>query len=106
MHNRMGHKCHDLPAVSYTHLDVYKRQDNACGLGDKRVSIYYEDGLKFLRLKQNEYDLIINDAIDPLGHNAGLFTKEFYGNCYRALKEDGIMVYQHGSCLLYTSRCV
>ena len=71
--------------------------DHACGLVDKRVSIYYEDGLKFLRLKQNEYDLIINDAIDPLGHNAGLFTKEFYGNCYRALKEDGIMVYQHGS---------
>ena len=53
--------------------------------------------MKFLRLRQNEYDLIINDAIDPLGHNAGLFTKEFYGNCYRALKEDGIMVYQHGS---------
>ena len=26
-----------------------------------------------------------------------MFTKEFYGNCYRALKEDGIMVYQHGS---------
>lgn len=71
--------------------------DNACGLDDKRVTVYYEDGLKFLRLKQNEYDLIINDAIDPLGHNAGLFTKEFYGNCYRALKEDGIMVYQHGS---------
>ena len=45
------------------------------GLGDKRVSIYYEDGLKFLRLRQNEYDLIINDAIDPLGHNAGLFTR-------------------------------
>ena len=38
--------------------------------------------MKFLRLKQNEYDLIINDAIDPLGHTAGLFTKEFYGNCY------------------------
>ena len=71
--------------------------DNACGLGDKRVSIYYEDGLKFLRLRQNEYDLIINDAIDPLGHNAGLFTKEFYGNCYKALKEDGIMVNQHES---------
>ena len=24
-------------------------------------------------------------------------SKEFYGNCFRALKEDGIMVYQHGS---------
>ena len=45
----------------------------------------------------NQYDLIISDAIDPLGHAAGLFTKEFYGNCFRALKEDGIMVYQHGS---------
>ena len=41
--------------------------------------------------------MIINDAIDPLGHTAGLFTKEFYGNCYRALREDGILVYQHGS---------
>ena len=28
---------------------------------------------------------------------AGLFTKEFYGSCYKALHEDGIMVYQHGS---------
>ena len=27
----------------------------------------------------------------------GLFTKEFYGSCFRALKDDGIMVYQHGS---------
>ena len=39
----------------------------------------------------------INDATDPFGHTEGLFTKEFYGNAYRALKEDGIMVYQHGS---------
>lgn len=69
----------------------------ADSLEDDRVNIFYEDGLRFLRSKQNEYDLIINDAIDPLGHAAGLFTKEFYGNCYRALKTDGILVYQHGS---------
>lgn len=71
--------------------------DNAKGLDDKRVKIYYEDGLKFLRTKNNRYDLIISDATDPLGHTAGLFTKEFYGNCYKALREDGILVYQHGS---------
>ena len=71
--------------------------DNARGLDDQRVTVYNRDGLRFLRNKQDEYDLIINDAIDPLGHTAGLFTKEFYGNCYRALHEDGIMVYQHGS---------
>lgn len=71
--------------------------DNARGLEDSRVKIFYEDGLKFLRTKNNQYDLIISDATDPLGHTAGLFTKEFYGNCYKALREDGILVYQHGS---------
>lgn len=67
------------------------------GLMDKRVNVYYQDGLRFLRNKTEEYDLIINDATDPFGHTEGLFTKEFYGSCYKALKEDGIMVYQHGS---------
>ena len=69
----------------------------ACGLLDPRVNVYYQDGLRFLRNKTDEYDLIINDATDPFGHTEGLFTKEFYGSCYKALKEDGIMVYQHGS---------
>ncbi|MBR4092377.1 MAG: polyamine aminopropyltransferase [Oscillospiraceae bacterium] len=71
--------------------------DNAKGLDDPRVNIFYRDGLRFLRGKQDQYDLIINDSTDPLGYTAGLFTKEFYGSCYKALKEDGIMVYQHGS---------
>ena len=69
----------------------------ACGQDDPRVNVYYQDGLRFLRNKTEEYDLIINDATDPFGHTEGLFTKEFYGSCYKALKEDGIMVYQHGS---------
>lgn len=70
---------------------------NACGLDDPRVKIDYEDGLRFLRSKKDAYDLIINDCTDPLGHAAGLFTKEFYGSCFQALHDDGIMVYQHGS---------
>ena len=69
----------------------------ACGLLDPRVNVYYQDGLRFLRNKTEEYDLIINDATDPFGHTEGLFTKEFYGSCFKALKKDGIMVYQHGS---------
>ncbi|HEM4732172.1 TPA: polyamine aminopropyltransferase [Streptococcus suis] len=71
--------------------------DYASGLEDERVEVYLQDGLRFLRNCENEYDIIINDATDPFGHTEGLFTKEFYGNAYRALKEDGIMVYQHGS---------
>ncbi len=71
--------------------------DNSMGLDDKRVNVFYQDGLRFLRSCHKEYDLIINDATDPFGHTEGLFTKEFYGSCYKALKDDGIMVYQHGS---------
>lgn len=66
-------------------------------LDDERVHLYFEDGLKFVRSKQNEYDLIIVDSTDPFGPGEGLFTKEFYGNCYNALTEDGILVNQHES---------
>lgn len=80
-------------------VDVCKQffPETAKEFEDERVNIYYEDGLKFLRKKINEYDIIVNDSTDPFGHTEGLFTKEFYGNCYKALKDDGIMVYQHGS---------
>lgn len=67
------------------------------GFKDSRVQIFYEDGLKFVRNKENEYDLIIVDSTDPFGPGEGLFTKEFYGNCYKALSPDGILVNQHES---------
>lgn len=69
----------------------------ASKLDDPRVTVYFEDGLKFIRSKKDEYDLIIVDSTDPFGPGEGLFTREFYGNCYNALKEDGIMVNQHES---------
>ena len=69
----------------------------AGGLDDPRVNIVYKDGLPFLRGRKADYDIIINDSTDPFGYTEGLFTKEFYGGCYRALRDDGIMVYQHGS---------
>mgnify|MGYP006069073717 CR=1 FL=1 len=69
----------------------------AKGFEDSRVQVFYQDGLRFLRGRSDEYDIIINDATDPFGHTEGLFTKEFYGSCFKALRADGIMVYQHGS---------
>lgn len=64
---------------------------------DGRVHLYFEDGLKFVRSKKDEYDIIIVDSTDPFGPGEGLFTREFYGNCFNALKEDGILVNQHES---------
>lgn len=70
----------------------------ACSLDDKRVTIYYEDGMRFVRnAPDSQYDLIIVDSTDPFGVGEGLFTKEFYGNCFRALTDDGILVNQHES---------
>jgi len=69
----------------------------ACKLDDPRVNLFFEDGLKFVRTKKNEYDLIIIDSTDPFGPGEDLFTKEFYGNCYKALNDDGILVNQHES---------
>lgn len=69
----------------------------ACRLDDSRVHIYYEDGLKYVRRKENAYDLIIVDSTDPFGPGEGLFTSEFYGNCFNALTKNGILVNQHES---------
>jgi spermidine synthase len=67
----------------------------AVGFDDERVKIFYEDGLKFVRSREDEYDIVIVDSTDPFGPGEGLFTKEFYGNCFKALKEKGILVNQH-----------
>ena len=49
--------------------------ENASRLDDRRVHIYFENGLKFIRKCEDEYDLIIVDSNDPFGPAEGLFTK-------------------------------
>lgn len=94
----------DMVEIDKAVVDVCKEYlpQTACSLDDERVTIYYEDGLRFVRNKVDEYDLIIVDSTDPFGVGEGLFTKEFYGNCYKALSEDGILVNQNESTF-YTS---
>lgn len=71
--------------------------ENACRLDDERVHIYFDNALRFIRRKQAQYDLIIVDSNDPFGPSEGYFTREFYGICYNALRDDGILVNQQGS---------
>jgi len=89
----------DMVEIDRRVVEVCKEYlpQTACCFDDPRVQLTFADGLKFIRSKEDEYDLIIVDSTDPFGPGEGLFTKEFYGNCYRALKEDGIMVNQHES---------
>ena len=89
----------DLVEIDEQVVDIYKKYlpFTAAGLDDPCVSLHYEDGLRFVRKPVSAYDLIIVDSTDPFGPGEGLFTKEFYGNCFKALKDDGIMVNQHES---------
>ncbi|MCL2575655.1 MAG: polyamine aminopropyltransferase [Defluviitaleaceae bacterium] len=73
----------------------------ACSLNDPRLTLFYEDGLRFVRKHTNVYDLIVVDSTDPIGPGEGLFTKEFYGNCYNALTDNGIMVNQLGGAFYH-----
>ena len=61
---------------------------------DERVTIFYEDGIKFLDGKKGYYDVICVDSPDPIGPAEGLFKKDFYEKCYAALKDDGILIAQ------------
>ncbi|HIU63415.1 MAG TPA: polyamine aminopropyltransferase [Candidatus Avacidaminococcus intestinavium] len=93
----------DFVEIDEMVVEVCKKYlpQTACSFDDPRVHAYYQDGLKFVRKHVNEYDLIIVDSTDPFGPGEGLFTKEFYGNCFKALKDDGIMVNQHESPFYY-----
>ena len=89
----------DLVEMDPMVLDACRKYlpENARGLDDERVHIFYDNALRFIRRKSEEYDLIIVDSMDPFGPSEGYFTREFYGICYHALREDGIMVNQQGS---------
>ena len=66
-------------------------------LRDRRVGVWFEEGLRYVRGKKDEYDLVIVDSSDPYGPAEGFFTREFYGTCFKALREDGILINQHES---------
>lgn len=66
-------------------------------LDDKRVNIYVEDAIEFIKTKKNCYDVVLVDSTDPMGPGVGLFTKEFYTNVKESLKKGGIVTPQSES---------
>ena len=62
---------------------------------DPRLKIEIKDGIEWVNnAKQNFYDVIIIDSSDPKGPAKGLFNKQFFRNCKRILKADGIFAAQ------------
>jgi len=68
------------------------------GYHDPRVQLIIDDGVRFMaQAPEHSYDLILIDSTDPIGPGEGLFSLEFYQNCARVLKPDGILINQSES---------
>jgi spermidine synthase len=71
---------------------------------DSRARLHFTDGIAWVaQAKPASYDVIIVDSTDPVGPAAGLFSKEFYGDCLRALDKNGIVVGQSESPLFHAN---
>ncbi len=69
---------------------------------DSRARLHFTDGIQWVAdAKPETYDVIIVDSTDPIGPAAGLFSENFYKNCFRALRPHGIVVGQSESPLFH-----
>lgn len=67
----------------------------AAAFDNPKLDLKVDDGIAFIKqAAPKSYDLIIVDGSDPVGPAEGLFSTEFYTNCYNALKDGGILVAQ------------
>jgi len=63
----------------------------AVEMDNPKAKIVNENGAEFIKKYKDYFDAIIVDSTDPTAGEGGhLFTKEFYKNCFEALKEDGV----------------
>lgn len=69
---------------------------------DPRATLLFQDGIRYMQEAQsNSIDVIIVDSTDPIGPGEGLFNKAFYEQCYRVLKDDGLLVQQSESPVIH-----
>ncbi len=68
---------------------------------DPRAELLFDDGIAYMaNCAPGSLDIVIVDSTDPVGPAEGLFNKAFYASCFRALKDDGILVQQSESPLV------
>jgi spermidine synthase len=64
----------------------------ATDFDNPKTKIVNENGADFVKKYSDYFDVIIIDSTDPTAGEGGhLFTREFYKDCYKALKTDGLL---------------
>jgi spermidine synthase len=70
--------------------------------GDPRATLLFDDGIQWVRAAApGSLDVLIVDSTDPVGPAEGLFSGEFFANCFNALAPGGILVQQSESPLYH-----
>ncbi len=64
---------------------------------DKRVKIFNEDALAFVRQYKNYFDVIITDLTDPTPVAKFCWNRIFYSDVLNALTDNGVASFQSGS---------
>ena len=65
---------------------------------DPRLDLRIGDGVQYLRDAPDvSFDVIILDGSDPVGPSLGLFGAQFYRECQRVLRTDGVFALQSQS---------
>lgn len=67
---------------------------------DPRAELKFIDGIKWVKdAAPDSVDIIIVDSTDPIGPALGLFSEDFYRDCFNCLSENGMIVQQSESAL-------
>lgn len=100
-------ECLKHPGVQHIDLvEIDRMVTQAClryapnlsqGLLNEKVNCYFQDAVEYVAKRPDQYQIILIDSTDPISVGEGLFTPEFYRNCFRLLTDDGILVAQSES---------
>lgn len=81
----------------------YMKEMHQGSFDDPRAELVIEDGRKFLKEREDIWDVIIVDVTDPIegGPSKLLYTKEFYEIVHRRLSPEGVFVTQSSGMYVY-----
>lgn len=69
---------------------------------DPRAELKFIDGIQWVKdAAPNSVDIIIVDSTDPVGPAEGLFSEQFYRDCFNCLTPNGMVIQQSESALFH-----
>jgi spermidine synthase len=84
--------------ISIKHMKGWNNDE----FSNKKVKIFYENGVDFLLKQINNYDIIFLDVSDPLSITKSheLYTSDVYYSILNNLFDKGVLVFHGASCLM------